>query len=143
MLPAPPARAGLYEHAARGGAQLHLSGKGPRRPDGTRPAGKIGIDFSLAEGREHALVTGPNLLAVVKQELGTLERVARVVRILGLVNAAPHFEHHSEVIDGCSELMRAVFGERGRHARSAVGVPSLPGNMTVEIEMILEIAPAD
>lgn len=142
-LPSPPLPAGLYEHAVRSAAQLHLSGKGPRRHDGTRPAGKVGIDFSAAEAREHALMAGLNLLAVVKHELGSLDRVERVVRILGLVNAASDFEQHAEVIDGCSELMIAVFGDRGRHARSAVGVSSLPGNMTVEIEMTVEATPTD
>ncbi len=88
-------------------------------------------------------MAGLNLLAVVKHELGSLDRVERVVRILGLVNAASDFEQHAEVIDGCSELMIAVFGDRGRHARSAVGVSSLPGNMTVEIEMTVEATPTD
>jgi len=138
-LPDPPPRAGLYEHAVYSAGHLYLSGKGPRRPDGTRPAGKVGADVSLAEAREHARITGLNLLATLKQELGAFDRVARIVKLLGLVNATPGFARHAEVIDGCSQLFIDVFGARGRHARSAFGVSSLPGNMTVEIEMIVEI----
>lgn len=140
VLPDPPPLAGLYEHAVLSAGQLYLSGKGPRQTDGTRPAGKVGLDFTVAEAREHAAVTGLNLLAVIKQELGSLDRVARIVKVLGLVNATPGFAHHADVIDGCSRLLIDVFGDRGRHARSAVGVSSLPGNMTVEIEMIVELS---
>ena len=143
VLPDPPPLAGLYEHAVRSANRLYLSGKGPRRQDGTRPAGKVGLDFSAAEAHEHARVTGLNLLGVIKRELGSLNRVARIVKVFGMVNAAPEFEAHAQVIDGCSQLLVDVFGDRGRHARSAIGVSSLPGNMTVEIEMIVEVKADD
>lgn len=140
-LPAAQPSGGLYEDAVFSGSWLYLSGRGPRRPDGSRPSGKVGRDISASEARAHARITGLNLLGVLKRELGTLDRVSRIVKLLGMVNAADGFEDHSQVIDGCSELMIEVFGDRGRHARSAVGVASLPGSMTVEIEMIVEILP--
>ncbi|MBW3096630.1 RidA family protein [Pseudohoeflea coraliihabitans] len=123
------------------GTSLYLSGKGPRRPDGSRRTGKLGGDISLEEGREDARLAGINLLAAMRDALGSLERVERVVKILGLVNATPDFTNHPQVIDGCSDLMLALFDDRGRHARSAFGVGSLPNGMTVEIEMIVRILP--
>lgn len=140
QLPPLPARGGLYEHAVRSGPLLFLSGKGPRRPDGSRPVGHVGEQVSAEEAREHARLAGLNLLAVLQHELGSLDRVRRVVKVLGLVNSSPEFVRHPEVIDGCSELLLQVFGpERGAHARSAFGVAALPGGMTVEIEMIVEV----
>ena len=141
VLPEPPPVSGRYEDAMLAGSCLYLSGKGPRRRDGSRPSGKVGADVTVEEAREHARLTGLNLLAVLKRELGSLDRVKRVVKLFGMVNAAADFVHHPQVIDGCSELMIKVFGEKGRHARSAAGMSSLPGNMTVEIEMIVEITP--
>ena len=132
---------GLYQDAVRDGDLVYLSGKGPRRPDGTRRSGKVGGDVGLDEAVEDARIAGLNLLAALKRELGTLDRVERIVKVLGMVNAAPGFGDHPRVIDGCSQLMIDVFGEKGRHARSAVGMGSLPGNMTVEIEMIVRVAP--
>lgn len=132
---------GLYEHAVRDGNLVYLSGKGPRRADGTRRSGKVGADIGLEDAIEDARIAGLNLLAALRREVGTLDRVERIVKILGMVNAAPGFGDHPKVIDGCSRLMIDVFGEKGRHARSAVGMGSLPGNMTVEIEMIVRVAP--
>jgi len=131
----------LYEDVVRDGDLLYLSGKGPRRADGTRPSGKVGAEVTLEEAVEDAHQTGLNLLAALRHELGSLDRVMRIVKLFGMVNAAPGFEDHPRVIDGCSQLMIDVFGNRGRHARSAVGMGSLPGNMTVEIEMIARVAP--
>jgi len=123
------------------GPFLYLSGQGPREPDGFLHTGKVGVDVGLDEAYGHARTTGLNLLSVAHAALGDLGRVARVVKLLGMVNAVPHFADHPRVINGASDLFVAVFGEAGRHARSAVGVGSLPGNITVEIEAVLEIRP--
>lgn len=139
-LPDPAPAQGLYEDAVHDGDLVYLSGKGPRRADGTRRSGKVGGDVGLEEAIEDARTVGLNLLAALRREIGTLDRVERVVKIFGMVNAAPDFGDHPKVIDGCSRLMIDVFGEKGRHARSAVGMGSLPGNMTVEIEMIVRVA---
>lgn len=136
--PAPPA-AGLYVDTARSGNLLFVSGKGPRLADGSRPTGKVGTDVSLEDARQHARIAGLVTLAAVRRQLGSLDRIVRVVKVLGMVNATPDFKRHPEVIDGCSELFLDIFGENGAHARSAIGVGSLPGNMTVEIEVIFEI----
>jgi enamine deaminase RidA (YjgF/YER057c/UK114 family) len=140
-LPDPAPAQGLYEDALRDGDLVYLSGKGPRRADGTRRSGKVGADVSLEEAIEDARIAGLNLLAALRREIGSLDRVERVVKVLGMVNGAPGFSDHPKVIDGCSRLMIDVFGEKGRHARSAVGMGGLPGNMTVEIEMIVRVAP--
>lgn len=140
-LPDTSAPAHAYLDCVRDGDLLYLSGKGPRQADGTRRSGKVGATVSLELAREDAVFAGLQLLAVLRRELGTLDRVERIVKVLGMVNAAPDFTRHPEVIDGCSQLLIDAFGERGRHARSAIGVGSLPGNMTVEIEMIVR-APA-
>lgn len=139
-LPAVPPRGGLYEDAVRSGPWLFLSGKGPRHPDGTRASGKVGTQVSLEQAREHARLAGMNLLAVLRQELGSLDRVRRVVKLLGMVNSSPEFLRHPEVIDGCSALLIEVFGPQvGGHARSAFGVAALPNDMTVEVELIVEV----
>lgn len=132
---------GLYEEAVRDGDLVYLSGKGPRRADGTRRTGKVGGDVDLDEAVEDARIVGLNLLAALRREIGTLDRVERIVKVFGMVNATPGFTDHPKVIDGCSRLMIDVFGDKGRHARSAVGMGSLPSNMTVEIEMIVRVAP--
>ncbi len=104
--------------------------------------GKVGQDLSVAEAYDHAQLTGLNLLAVARKALGDLRRVSRVVKLLGMVNAGPEFGDHPAVINGCSDLFVNVFGEAGRHARSAVGMASLPGGISVEIEAIFEIGEA-
>jgi enamine deaminase RidA (YjgF/YER057c/UK114 family) len=130
--PVPPA-AGNYVHAVRTGNHLYLAGKG------VLVSGKVGHDFSKEQAYQFARETGLILLAVIKQELGTLRRVKRVVKVLGMVNATPDFGDHPYVINGCSDLFVEVFGEAGRHARSAVGMGSLPHNIPVEIEAIIEV----
>jgi len=132
---------GNYVHAVRTGNLLFLAGKGPTTPDGTVPRGKVGRDFTTEEGYQHARSVGLSLLAVMQDVLGDLDKVKRVVKVLGMVNAVPEFGDQPKVINGCSDLFVEVFGERGRHARSAVGMGSLPGGMTVEIEVIVEVAP--
>jgi enamine deaminase RidA (YjgF/YER057c/UK114 family) len=138
----PPAAkpVGAFVDVARAGNLLFLSGKGPRQADGTLAKGKVGAEISAEQAREHARLAGISLLASLQAEIGDLEKVRRVVKIVGFVNAMPDFQAHPAVVDGCSELFMQVFGERGRHARSAVGVSSLPFNITVEIEAIFEIA---
>lgn len=133
-----------YVNAVRTGNLLYLAGKGPGLPGHPLPVGKVGRDFTREQGYEYARQTGLSLIAVMKAELGDLDRVKRIVKLLGMVNATPEFGEHPEVINGCSDLFVTVFGDRGRHARSAVGVGSLPRGIPVEIEVIVEVegAPA-
>ncbi|HZM34540.1 MAG TPA: RidA family protein [Burkholderiales bacterium] len=129
-----------YVNAVRTGNLLFLAGKGPRPgTDGRRPAGKVGRDYTAEQAYEHARTVGLDLLAVMKSELGSLDKVKRVVKVLGMVNAAPEFTDHPRVINGCSDLFVEVLGERGKHARSAVGMGSLPMGIPVEIECIVEV----
>ena len=120
------------------GPLLYLSGQGPREADGTLHRGKVGANVSKEEAYAHARLTGLNLISVAHVALGDLGRITRVVKLLGMVNAVPEFGDHPEVINGCSDLLVEVFGEAGRHARSAVGMGSLPGGITVEIEAIFQ-----
>lgn len=135
VLPAIPEPAGNYVHAVRTGNLLFLSGKGPRESKG-KVGGTISTEQAYADARHVGLI----LLAVMRHELGSLDRVARVVKVLGMVNAEPEFGEQPKVINGCSDLFVEVLGERGRHARSAVGMGSLPNQITVEIECIVEVA---
>lgn len=128
-----------YVNAVRSGNLLFLAGKGPMKPDGNYITGKVGAELSIEEGYEAARLTAINQLAVIKAELGSLDKVKRVVKVLGMVNATPDFTNQPEVINGFSDLMVEVFGERGKHARSAVGMGSLPRGIAVEVEVILEI----
>ncbi|TAK84064.1 MAG: RidA family protein [Betaproteobacteria bacterium] len=128
-----------YVNAVRTGNLLFLAGKGPRNVDGKRPTGKVGREFTAEQAYQHARSVGLDLLAVMRAELGSLDRVARVVKVLGMVNAVPEFQDHPRVINGCSDLFVEVFGERGKHARSAVGMGSLPIGIPVEIECIVEV----
>lgn len=121
------------------GDLLYLSGQGPRTADGQLMRGKVGGTVSPEDGYAHARLTGLNLLAVAQQALGDLGRVTKIVKLLGMVNSGPDFTEHPAVINGCSDLFVAVFGEAGRHARSAVGMGSLPGGISVEIEAIFAI----
>ncbi|HTZ79827.1 MAG TPA: RidA family protein [Stellaceae bacterium] len=131
---------GSYVHAKRVGNLLYLSGKGPHYPDGKMPKGKLGAGMSVEEGYKHARQVGLVLIAAMKEALGgELDRVADIVKVLGMVNAAPDFEEHPKVINGCSDLFVEVFGEHGRHARSAVGMSSLPAGIPVEIEVIVAV----
>ena len=122
------------------GDLVFLSGQGPRRADGSMPAGVVGKDFNVEEAYQFARTTGLGLLSVMRDACGSLDKV-EVIKLLGMVNAAPGFAQHPQVINGCSDLFVAVLGENGRHARSAVGMGSLPGNMPVEIEAIVRRLP--
>jgi enamine deaminase RidA (YjgF/YER057c/UK114 family) len=131
---------GNYVHANRAGNLLYLSGKGPERGDGTMPRGKLGAGVSVEEGYRHARQVGLVLIAAIKDALGgDLDRVEGIVKVLGMVNAAADFEDHPKVVNGCSDLFVEVFGEAGRHARSAVGMSSLPAGIPVEIEVIVAV----
>ncbi|SMH28090.1 RidA family protein [Mesorhizobium australicum] len=136
--PPPPPIANFLTHV-REGNLLFLSGQGPRETDGHLHSGKVGADVSVAEAYAHARLTGINLIAVMQAALGDLRRVKRVIKLLGMVNGIADFADHPSVINGCSDLFIEVFGERGHHARSAVGMASLPGNITVEIEAVISI----
>jgi enamine deaminase RidA (YjgF/YER057c/UK114 family) len=139
-LPEPFPPAGNYVAAVRTGSLLYLSGAGPARPDGSFVRGKVGDTIDLNTAVEAARLTGLQLLAVMRRELGTLDRVQRVVKTLGMVNCAPGFNRTPQVIDGCSNLLVEVFGESGRGARSAVGMAELPFDIAVEIELVVEVA---
>ncbi len=128
-----------YVHTVRTGNLVYTAGKGSAYPDGKLYTGKLGDDLSIEQGQEAARLAGIRLLASLKAELGDLNKVNRIVKVLGMVNATPDFTEHSQVINGFSDLMVEVFGERGKHARSAVGVGSLPKNLAVEIEMVVEV----
>lgn len=128
-----------YVHVVRAGNLLFLAGKGPKKSDGKNIVGKLGADLTIEEGYGAARVAGINQLAVLKAELGDLNKVKRIVKVKGMVNAVPDFKDQSKVVNGYSDLMVAVFGEKGKHARAAVGMGSLPGNMAVEVEMIVEV----
>ena len=128
-----------YVHAVRTGNLIFLAGKGPKQANGENVVGKLGADLSVEEGYAAAREVAINQLSVLKAELGNLNKVKRVVKVKGMVNAVPDFKDHSKVINGYSDLMVAVFGEAGKHARAAVGMGSLPGNMAVEVEMVVEV----
>lgn len=140
VLPAVGSALGNYVHAKRAGNFLYLSGKGAQNADGTMPKGRLGAGMSIEEGYRYARQCGLVLIAALREALdGDLDRVEGIVKVLGMVNAAPDFEDHPKVINGCSDLFVEVFGERGRHARSAVGMSSLPAGIPVEIEAIVAI----
>jgi enamine deaminase RidA (YjgF/YER057c/UK114 family) len=139
-LPPVTAPVANYVNAVRSGNLLFLAGKGPTEADGRHHTGKVGYDVTVEEAYRHARLTGLNLIAVMKDELGDLDRVVRIVKVLGMVNGTPDFEDQPKVINGCSDLFVEVFGDRGKHARSAVGMGSLPSSITVEIECIVEVA---
>lgn len=128
-----------YVNAVRTGNLLFLAGKGPSAVDGLRPQGKLGREFTVEQGYKFARSTGLALLAVMRAELGSLDKVKRVVKVLGMVNAVPDFADQPKVINGCSDLFVEVFGDKGKHARSAVGMGSLPNGIPVEIEAIVEV----
>jgi enamine deaminase RidA (YjgF/YER057c/UK114 family) len=138
-LPMPPQPVANYVRTTRVGNLVFTAGHGPLRPDGTYVAGKLGRDLTPREGYQAARLAGIALLASLKQEIGDLSLVRRVVKVTGMVNSDPAFTDHSNVINGCSDLLVEVFGERGKHARAAVGMASLPLGIAVEIEMIVEV----
>ena len=135
-LPAPTAN---YVRAVRTGNLIFLAGHGPMKPDGTNVTGKLGQDLSVKEGQQAARYAAVALLSALKEEIGDLNQVQRIVKVHGMVNSTPDFTDHSQVINGCSDFLAEVFGNAGKHARAAVGMGSLPGNIAVEIEMVVEV----
>lgn len=138
-LPTVTAPRGNFDAWVLDGHTLYLSGKGSPLREDMDSVPKVGREISAAQAREHAREVGLHLIATMQQALGDLSRVQRVVKVLGLVNATPDFMQHTEVVNGCSDLLVEVFGEAGRHARSAVGVGSLPRGFAVEIEAIVRV----
>ena len=138
-LPPAPKPVATYVTAVKHGDLLYVSGHGPLRSDGTLIVGKVGAGLDVAAGQAAARQTGLAILATVRSHLGSLDKVARLVKVLGMVNATPEFVEHPKVINGFSDLMVEVFGEAGKGARSAVGMGSLPANIAVEIEAIFQV----
>jgi enamine deaminase RidA (YjgF/YER057c/UK114 family) len=136
---APAAPMANYVRAVRTGNLLYLAGHGPARADGSYITGKVGKELTAEQGAQAARQTGIALLSTLRNELGDLNKVKRIVKVLGMVNCTEEFTEQPKVMNGFSDLMVAVFGERGKHARSAVGMHALPGNIAVEIEMIVEV----
>jgi enamine deaminase RidA (YjgF/YER057c/UK114 family) len=137
-LPNVPRPVGSYLPYKLSGDMLYLSGQGPMRADGGFATGKVGRDVGVDEAYEHAKLVGLGLLAAAKAAAGELSRI-EVIKVLGMVNAVPEFTEQPKVINGCSDLFIALLGERGQHARSAVGMGSLPLNITVEIEAVMRV----
>ncbi len=137
-LPQVPKPVGTYVPFKLDGSTLYLSGQGPRRADGSFVTGKVGRDVSIEQAQEAARLVGLGLLAAAKAAVGELSRI-EVLKVLGMVNAMPEFGDQPKVINGCSDLFVAVLGERGRHARSAVGMGSLPMGICVEIEAVMRV----
>lgn len=139
VLPAVTAPRGNFDAYVLDGNTLYLSGKGAPAREDMATVPKVGREISATEARDHAREVGLHLIATMKAALGDLSRVRRVVKVLGMVNATPDFMQHTEVINGCSDLLVEVFGDAGRHARSAVGVGSLPRGFAVEIEAVVSV----
>ncbi len=138
-LPEAPAPGGNYTPMVQVGDICYVSGHGPLKPDGQMLKGRVGSEVSEEDGYVAARQVGLAMLATLRANLGSLDRVKRVVKVLGMVNAAPDFETHPKVMNGFSDLMVEVFGDPGRAARSAIGMGSLPGNISVEVEAIVQI----
>ncbi|MES1216975.1 MAG: RidA family protein [Bacteroidota bacterium] len=141
ILPAPQIPVANYVNAVRVGNLIYLAGKGPTKPDGTHITGRVGKELTIQQGYDAARLTGINQLAVLKTELGSLNKVKRIVKVFGMVHCAEDFIDHPKVINGFSDLMVEIFGDNGKHARSAVGMYALPMNIAVEVEMIVEVYP--
>ena len=140
-LPDSPAPMANYVPVVRTGNLIYLSGVGPApKADGSEYKGKLGGTLGVEEGYDAARLTAVNLIARLKGYLGELDRVNQIVKLLSMVNAVPDFTEPPAVTNGCSDLLVEIFGDKGRHARSAVGVATLPGGMPIEIEMIAEIS---
>ena len=139
VLAAPGKPVANYVNVVRVGNLLFLAGKGPTKPDGSNITGKVGKDLTIEQGYEAARLTAINHLAVLKAELGSLNKVKRIVKVLGMVNCTEDFKDQPKVINGYSDLMVEIFGDKGKHARSAVGMYALPSNIAVEVEVIVEV----
>jgi len=139
-LPPAPKAMGVYKPLLIDGKHCYVSGHGPYLPDGTSIKGKVGLDIHAEEAKHAAQQVGLAILATLKHGLGSLNKVKRVIKVLGMVNAVPDYENHPHIINGCSELFAKVWGEdKGIGVRSAVGMGSLPQNIAVEIEALFEL----
>jgi enamine deaminase RidA (YjgF/YER057c/UK114 family) len=138
VLPTPAAPAANYVPTVSVGKLIFVSGQVPMTPEGVKFVGKVGREFSIEEGREAARLCAVNILACLKLALGDLDKVARIVKVLGMVNATPDFTEPHKVVNGASDLLTDVLGERGKHARSAIGMGTLPLGVAVEVEAIAE-----
>jgi enamine deaminase RidA (YjgF/YER057c/UK114 family) len=141
VLPDVPSPVANYVPFRLAGNLLFLSGQGPRDEKGSMLTGKVGGEVTVEEAYRRARLIGLQLLSATQKALGSLDRVAAVLKVLGMVNAVPEFKDHPKVINGCSDLFVEVLGDAGRHARSAVGMGSLPNQISVEIEAILAVKP--
>lgn len=140
-LPPAPKPAGVYKPALVQGSLIYVSGHGPMKADSSFITGRVGADMSLEDGKNAARQTGLSILSTLRRELGSLDKVRRVVKVLGMVNSTADFTAHPQVVNGCSELFADIWGpDLGVGARSAVGMGSLPSNIAVEIEAIFELA---
>ncbi len=139
VLTTPSAPVANYVNVVRVGNLLFLSGKGPMKADGTHTTGKVGKELTTEQGYEAAVLCAINHISVLKAELGELSKVKRIVKVLGLVNCTDDFKDQPKVINGYSDMMVAIFGDKGKHARSAIGTNSLPMGITVEVEVIVEV----
>lgn len=135
----PPAPVANYVVAVRTGNLVFLAGHGPRKPEGGYVVGRVGRDLDIEQAYEAARLTAIDLLSSLKAEIGNLNKVKRIVKVMGMVNAVESFTDHPKVINGCSDLLVSVFGDRGKHARDAIGMGSSPFNITVEIDIIVEV----
>ncbi len=140
QLPAPPDPIGNYLSATRSGNIMWMAGVGSRRTDGSRITGKLGAGLSVEEGYEAARWCALNLLARMKAELGDLDKVTRILKVVGMVNSAPKFAEQARVVDGASDLFVELYGDRGRHSRSAPGMGALPGEIAVIVDCVIEVA---
>ena len=138
-LPVPHEPIGNYLSASRSGNIMWMAGVGSRRADGARISGKLGTDLTVEQGYEGARWCALNLLARMKLELGNLDRVTSILKVVGMVNSSPDFEEQAKGVDGASDLFVELFGEAGRHSRSAPGMAVLPGNTAVIVECVIEI----
>jgi enamine deaminase RidA (YjgF/YER057c/UK114 family) len=141
VLPTGSAPAANYANAVRSGNLLFIAGKAPSPENGRLPKGRLGREYTAEEGYRFARSAALDLMAVMRAELGSLDRVARVVEVQGFLNAVPEFEAHPKVLDGCSDLLVQVFGERGIHARSVLGASSLRGGLPVIVKAVVEVLP--
>lgn len=138
-LTTPPAPVANYVNSVRTGNLVFMAGKGPNKPEGGYVVGKLGQDLTVEEGYEAGKLVAIAQLSALKAEVGDLNNVVRIVKVLGMVNSAPDFGDQPEVVNGFSDTMVEVFGERGKHARAAVGMGALPRNIAIEVEMIVEV----
>lgn len=139
LLPPAPLPLGVYKPFLIVGDLVYVSGHGPVLPDRSLIRGRIGQDLNADEGKEAAKQVGLTILSTLKENIGSLDKIKRVIKVLGMVNCVPHFEKHPFIINGCSELFRSIWGDDGIGVRSAVGMGSLPDNIPVEIEAIFEL----